>query len=75
LREFQSLVNQNPSQSVSIPYNPYVLKITEQALVFTISDRIFLDFGGVRKIYVFEIDIFSINYIIFCFKKLNLFDF
>jgi hypothetical protein len=32
LRGFQSLVSQNPSQSVSIPYNPYGLKITEQAL-------------------------------------------
>jgi hypothetical protein len=32
LRGFQSLVSQNPSQSVSIPYNPYGLKITEEAL-------------------------------------------
>jgi hypothetical protein len=29
---FQSLASQNPSQSVSIPSNPYELKITEQAL-------------------------------------------
>jgi hypothetical protein len=38
--------------------------------VFTISDgnfRNFLDFGGVRKIYVSEINIFNINYIIFVF--------
>jgi hypothetical protein len=33
LRGFQSLVSQNLSQSVSIPYNPYGLKITEQALM------------------------------------------
>jgi hypothetical protein len=32
LRGFQSLVSQNPLQSVSIPSNPYGLKITEQAL-------------------------------------------
>jgi hypothetical protein len=32
LREIQSLVSQNPLQSVSIPSNPYGLKITEQAL-------------------------------------------
>jgi hypothetical protein len=32
LRGFQSLVSQNPPQSVSIPFNPYGLKITEQAL-------------------------------------------
>jgi hypothetical protein len=32
LRGLQSLVSQNPSQSVSIPSNPYGLKITEQAL-------------------------------------------
>jgi hypothetical protein len=32
LRGFQSLVSQNLSQSVSIPSNPYGLKITEQAL-------------------------------------------
>jgi hypothetical protein len=32
LRGFQSLASQNPSQSVSIPFNPYGLKITEQAL-------------------------------------------
>jgi hypothetical protein len=39
---------------------------------FTISDgnfRNFLDFGGVRKIYVSEIVIVNINYIIFCFFK------
>jgi hypothetical protein len=29
---FQSLVSQNPFQSVSISYNPYGLKITEQTL-------------------------------------------
>jgi hypothetical protein len=32
LRGLQSLVSQNPLQSVSIPSNPYGLKITEQAL-------------------------------------------
>jgi hypothetical protein len=32
LRGFQSLASQNPSQSISIPSNPYGLKITEQAL-------------------------------------------
>jgi hypothetical protein len=32
LRGFQSLISQNLSQSVSIPSNPYRLKITEQAL-------------------------------------------
>jgi hypothetical protein len=32
LRVFQSLVSQNLSQSVSIPFNPYGLKITEQVL-------------------------------------------
>jgi hypothetical protein len=35
LRGFQSLVSQNPLQSISIPSNPYGLKITEQALSFT----------------------------------------
>jgi hypothetical protein len=32
LRGFQSLLSQNPLQSISIPSNPYRLKITEQAL-------------------------------------------
>jgi hypothetical protein len=32
LRGFQSQISQNPLQSVSIPSNPYGLKITEQAL-------------------------------------------
>jgi hypothetical protein len=32
LREFQSLVSQNPLQSISIISNPYELKITEQVL-------------------------------------------
>jgi hypothetical protein len=32
LRGFQSPVSQNPLQSISIPSNPYGLKITEQAL-------------------------------------------
>jgi hypothetical protein len=32
LRGFKSLVSQNPLQSISIPSNPYGLKITEQAL-------------------------------------------
>jgi hypothetical protein len=32
LRGFQSLASQNPPQSISIPSNPYGLKITEQAL-------------------------------------------
>jgi hypothetical protein len=31
LRGFQSLVSQNPLQSISIPSNPYGFKITEQA--------------------------------------------
>jgi hypothetical protein len=30
---FQSLASQNPSQSVSIPFIPYGLKITEQTLI------------------------------------------
>jgi hypothetical protein len=33
LKGFQSLASQNPSQSISIPSNPYGLKITEQALM------------------------------------------
>jgi hypothetical protein len=32
LRGFQSLVSQNSLQSISIPSNPYGLKITEQAI-------------------------------------------
>jgi hypothetical protein len=36
---FQSLVSQNSSQSVSIPSNSYGLKITEQTLMLTITQK------------------------------------
>jgi hypothetical protein len=49
LKGFQSLVSQNSLQSVSIPSNPYGLKITEQAL--NVLSFFCLKFGLLNTLY------------------------
>jgi hypothetical protein len=49
LRGFQSLVSQNFLKSVSIPFNPYGLKITEQAL--RRFGSFFLEYAGELRIF------------------------